>query len=139
MAVGDSVDPARIGERVIVRTMQNWTDESGETQVITLGSERHGAFAQFMAARSFDAVDQHQRTEQLVDQDSQLADDRAAVGDHALLPRADTCCALVFQNIDRQIPELNPPYNVSLPELDYFRGWPETDYVLVLECKKIML
>ena len=29
--------------------------------------------------------------------------------------------ALVFQNIDRQIPELNPPYNVSLPELDYFR------------------
>ena len=33
---------------------------------------------------------------------------------HALLPRADTCCALVFQNIDRQIPELNPPYNVSL-------------------------
>ena len=40
---------------------------------------------------------------------------------HALLPRADTCCALVFQNIDRQIPELNPPYNVSLPELDYFR------------------
>jgi hypothetical protein len=36
---------------------------------------------------------------------------------HALLPRADTCCALVFQNIDRQIPELNPPYNnVSLPE-----------------------
>ena len=40
---------------------------------------------------------------------------------HALLPRADTCCALVFQNIDRQIPELNPPYNFSLPELDYFR------------------
>ena len=37
---------------------------------------------------------------------------------HALLPRADTCCALVFQNIDRQIPELNPPYNVSVPEFN---------------------
>ena len=33
---------------------------------------------------------------------------------HALLPRADTCCALVFQNIDRQIPELNPPYKQEL-------------------------
>ena len=46
---------------------------------------------------------------------------------HALLPRADTCCALVFQNIDRQIPELNPQYNVSLPEftshLKFFFVW----------------
>ncbi len=56
IAVGANVDPARIGERVIVRTMQNWTDESGKTTVITLGSERQGAFAQYMAARAIDAV-----------------------------------------------------------------------------------
>jgi NADPH:quinone reductase-like Zn-dependent oxidoreductase len=56
VAVGDSVDPARIGERVIVRTMQNWVDTDGKSKVITLGSERQGAFAQFMAARSIDAV-----------------------------------------------------------------------------------
>lgn len=56
VAVGTGVDPARIGERVIVRTMQNWTDAAGSTSVITLGSERQGAFAAFMAARSRDAV-----------------------------------------------------------------------------------
>ena len=56
IAVRADVDPARIGERVIVRTMQNWTDAQGDTQVLTLGSERQGAFAQFMAARSHDAV-----------------------------------------------------------------------------------
>lgn len=56
IAVGAGVNPARIGERVIVRTMQNWTDSSGKTSVITLGSERQGSFAQFMGARSSDAV-----------------------------------------------------------------------------------
>lgn len=56
IAVGDGVDPARIGERVIVRTMQNWVDADGNNKVLTLGSERQGAFAQFMAARSHDAV-----------------------------------------------------------------------------------
>ena len=32
VAVGDSVDPARIGERVIVRTMQNWVDTDGKSK-----------------------------------------------------------------------------------------------------------
>lgn len=59
IAVGAGVDPARIGERVIVRTMQNWTDAEGKTKVITQGSERQGAFAEFMAARSIDAVAVH--------------------------------------------------------------------------------
>lgn len=56
IAVGDGVDPARIGERVIVRAMQNWVQADGSVKVLTQGSERQGAFAQFMAARSIDAV-----------------------------------------------------------------------------------
>lgn len=43
--------PDRTGARVLVRTMQNWGDE-----VITLGSERPGAFAEYMVARSHDAL-----------------------------------------------------------------------------------
>jgi len=56
IAVGAGVDPARIGERVIVRAMQNWTQADGSIKVLTQGSERQGAFAQYMAARSIDAV-----------------------------------------------------------------------------------
>lgn len=56
VAVGDGVDTARLQERVLVRTMQNWTDDNGNPVVITLGSERRGAFAQFMIARAHDAI-----------------------------------------------------------------------------------
>lgn len=56
IAVGDGVDPSRIGERVIVRAMQNWIQADGSIKVITQGSERQGSFAQFMGVRSIDAV-----------------------------------------------------------------------------------
>lgn len=56
VAVGANVDAARIGERVLTRTMQNHTQADGSNRVITQGSETRGAFAQFMAARSCDAV-----------------------------------------------------------------------------------
>ena len=63
---------------------------------------------------------------------------------HALLPRADTCCALVFQNIDRQIHELNPPYNVPLPEftshLNSIKYYDNVSFLLLLiiksECRR---
>ena len=46
VAVGESVDAARIGERVLVRTMQTAGAQT-PTDCITLGSERNGGFAQF--------------------------------------------------------------------------------------------
>lgn len=54
VAVGGGVDPARIGERVIVATMQQ--DPSGApNSTVTLGSEMDGAFAEYMAVRSSEA------------------------------------------------------------------------------------
>jgi NADPH:quinone reductase-like Zn-dependent oxidoreductase len=54
VAVGDGVDPARIGERVIVATMQQ--DPSGAPfSTVTLGSELDGAFAEYLAVRSSEA------------------------------------------------------------------------------------
>ena len=54
VAVGEGIDPARIGERVIVATMQQ--DPSGEPwSTVTLGSEMDGAFAEFLAVRSSEA------------------------------------------------------------------------------------
>lgn len=44
--------PDRIGERVLVRPMQNWPDD----QTLTFGSEKPGAFAQYAIARTQDAV-----------------------------------------------------------------------------------
>ena len=52
VAVGSDVDATRVGERVLVRTMQD-PDVTG-TQ-ITLGSEIDGAFAQYVAVRSSEA------------------------------------------------------------------------------------
>jgi len=43
--VGSAIDPARIGERVLVRTMQE----------ITLGSEIDGAFAEYLCVRGSEA------------------------------------------------------------------------------------
>ncbi len=56
VAVGENVDPARIGQRVLTRTMQNHPQPDGSNRVITQGSENRGAFAQFMAARAHDAI-----------------------------------------------------------------------------------
>ncbi|TDT77562.1 NADPH:quinone reductase-like Zn-dependent oxidoreductase [Litoreibacter halocynthiae] len=49
--VGRDVDPNRIGERVLVRTMQNH-----DGAVWTMGSECDGGFAQFCVARAHDAL-----------------------------------------------------------------------------------
>lgn len=51
IAVGNGVDASRVGERVLVRTMQN-----RDGAVWTMGSECDGGFAQFCVARSFDAL-----------------------------------------------------------------------------------
>lgn len=52
VSVGERVDNSRIGERVIVRTMQATSTDTSPFGCITTGSERNGAFAQYMAAPS---------------------------------------------------------------------------------------
>lgn len=52
VAVGEGVPESRIGERVLVRTMQAETATDDNYQCITLGSELNGAFAQYMTAAS---------------------------------------------------------------------------------------
>ena len=51
IAVGAAVNPARIGERVLVRSMQS----DGDYQCVTFGSEFDGGFAQYAVARSDEA------------------------------------------------------------------------------------
>ena len=55
VAVGAGVDPDRIGERVLTRTMRV-PDGAGGTQTTTMGSECDGAFAEFCAAPAKDAL-----------------------------------------------------------------------------------
>ena len=55
VAVGARVDPGRIGQRVLVRTMQEPEVINGATRQVTLGSEIDGAFAQFVTVRSSEA------------------------------------------------------------------------------------
>ncbi len=55
VAVGAGVDPARIGKRVIVRTMQRHTVRERAFATTTLGSEFDGAFAQYMKTPSPEA------------------------------------------------------------------------------------
>lgn len=50
VAVGADVSPARIGERVVIRSMQEVPGEPSRCR--TLGSEMDGGFAQFCAAES---------------------------------------------------------------------------------------
>jgi NADPH:quinone reductase-like Zn-dependent oxidoreductase len=54
-AVGEGVDPARIGERVIVRSMMRSYAGYRPYQCWTLGSECDGAFAQYMVAPDSEA------------------------------------------------------------------------------------
>lgn len=56
VATGEGVDPGRIGQRVLVRTMQSYATEKDPVACITLGSERDGGFAQFMVADSRHAL-----------------------------------------------------------------------------------
>jgi NADPH:quinone reductase-like Zn-dependent oxidoreductase len=55
VAVGADVDPARIGERVLVRTMQRHAVRDRAFATTTLGSEFDGAFAQYMKTPSPEA------------------------------------------------------------------------------------
>jgi len=52
VAVGDGVDPARVGERVIVRNMLRSYVDYRDFECWTLGSECDGGFAQFTKAPS---------------------------------------------------------------------------------------
>jgi len=52
--VGSNVNPTRVGESVLVRTMQENPDTS-ENSCWTLGSECNGGFAQYTAVRSSEA------------------------------------------------------------------------------------
>lgn len=56
VALGDDVGAEHIGQRVLVRTMQD-PDPSGHP--LTLGSEIDGAFAQYVAVRSTEAFEVH--------------------------------------------------------------------------------
>jgi NADPH:quinone reductase-like Zn-dependent oxidoreductase len=55
VSVGSGVDAARIGERVLVRSMQAAINSDDPTGCITIGSELDGGFAQFCAVRSDEA------------------------------------------------------------------------------------
>ena len=55
VAAGPGVDPARIGERVMVRTMQRHSVRERAFATTTLGSEFDGAFAQYMKTPSPEA------------------------------------------------------------------------------------
>lgn len=57
VAVGAAVDPRRIGERVLVRTMQAPRVVDGVQVATTLGSEIDGAFAEYVAVRAGEAFD----------------------------------------------------------------------------------
>jgi NADPH:quinone reductase-like Zn-dependent oxidoreductase len=52
VAVGEGVDPSRIGERVIVRTMQRFNAGYRPYECWTFGSECDGGFAQYAKAAS---------------------------------------------------------------------------------------
>ncbi|MCP5254878.1 MAG: alcohol dehydrogenase family protein [Zoogloeaceae bacterium] len=55
VAVGTGVDPARIGERVLVRSMQQPAGAADQFACITYGSECDGGFAQYCTAQSTEA------------------------------------------------------------------------------------
>ena len=55
--VGSDVSPSRIGESVLVRTMQENPDTFKKNSCWTLGSECNGGFAQYTAVRSSEAFE----------------------------------------------------------------------------------
>ncbi|MFW2589934.1 alcohol dehydrogenase family protein [Sagittula sp. SSi028] len=56
VAVGQGVDPARIGQRVMVQPMYHPTGDADPHALETFGSERDGAFAQYTTIRSEHAL-----------------------------------------------------------------------------------
>lgn len=59
IAVGASVPPARVGERVLVRALQSPAGSRSELPTVTFGSECDGAFAEYTVAASEDAIPVH--------------------------------------------------------------------------------
>ena len=59
VAVGSGVDQARVGDRVLVRSMQPLRDDPNPVACRTIGSECDGAFAQFLVTESRDALTVH--------------------------------------------------------------------------------
>jgi len=58
VAVGEGVDHGRVGQRVLVRTMQAALDRNAEaTACLTIGSEIDGGFAEYCAVRSNEAFE----------------------------------------------------------------------------------
>ena len=55
VAVGDNTDIKRVGERVLVRTMQQYAVNYRPFECWTMGSECDGAFAQYMVAFSHES------------------------------------------------------------------------------------
>nr|WP_148234725.1 alcohol dehydrogenase family protein [Pseudooceanicola batsensis] len=55
VAVGDGVETARVGERVLVRPMYSPKDEDADA-LVTFGSERDGGFAEFATVESRNAL-----------------------------------------------------------------------------------
>ncbi|MCH9707265.1 MAG: alcohol dehydrogenase family protein [Actinomycetia bacterium] len=55
VAAGSAVDPSRLGERVLVRTMQDPLTINSKEIPVTLGSEIDGAFAEYLVVRSSEA------------------------------------------------------------------------------------
>lgn len=55
VAVGAEIDPTRVGERVLVRTMQTAYGNDDPTACVTMGSELDGGFAQYLCVESPEA------------------------------------------------------------------------------------
>ena len=53
--VGEGVDPVRIGERVLVRSMQNVPSSDNPLAMQTIGSEVDGGFAQYCVTKSHES------------------------------------------------------------------------------------
>ncbi|WP_424931082.1 alcohol dehydrogenase family protein [Amaricoccus macauensis] len=56
VAVGEGVAPGRVGERILARTMQPRGDDPNDLQIVTLGSEMDGAFAEYVVISAADAL-----------------------------------------------------------------------------------
>lgn len=56
VAVGEGVAEQRVGDRVMVRSMQPIHDSDNPVACVTMGSEHDGAFAQYLVANSRDAL-----------------------------------------------------------------------------------
>jgi len=56
VALGQGVDPTRLGQRVLVRALQSVPNEDGAHRVETFGSETNGAFAQYAVVADKNAI-----------------------------------------------------------------------------------